>query len=305
MLEQVQDGARDRIVVNREDLVDPLACDGEGQLAGHARGQAIRDRVHALQAHAFALGQRAMHGIGSFGLDADDPNVGVRVSNGGGDPRHQPAAADADEHGVQLLDGLEQLEPDRALPGDDGRIIVRMHEGQATLGLQLAGALVGGIVVASLQDDLRAQLARGLHLRDRRVLGHADQRVHALIACRQGHALCVVAGRGADDAGLALVLVERVDLVVGAANLERARALQVLELEMHLGSRLLAQRFRVHGGRCLDDASLERVGEHLASLLDVLDADGRGHASSRPLPPKKGSVYADGQRHWMATVPGL
>jgi len=46
--------------------------------------------------------------------------------------------------------------------------------------------------------------------------------------------LCVIAGRKRDDAAPLLFVSQRLNLVRRAANLERARALQVLAFEEHL-----------------------------------------------------------------------
>ena len=49
-----------------------------------------------------------------------------------------------------------QLEADRALAGDDTRVIEGMDEDEPALGLDLHGAGIGLVVVLSVQDDLGA-----------------------------------------------------------------------------------------------------------------------------------------------------
>ena len=43
----------------------------------------------------------------------------------------QPAAAERDEHDVEVVDLVEQFEPGRALAGHDERLVVGVHERQA------------------------------------------------------------------------------------------------------------------------------------------------------------------------------
>ena len=92
--------------------------------------------------------------------------------------------------------------------------------------------------VAVVDHDLAAVAARRRHLRGRRVVRHHDRGRHAEQACRQRDRLRVVAGRERDHAGLALARVEARQRVEGAAELERAHALQVLALEEDLGAEL-------------------------------------------------------------------
>ena len=49
---------------------------------------------------------------------------------------------------------LEHLERDRALAGDDARIVERMDEGEAALRLELARMGIGGVERLAVQDDV-------------------------------------------------------------------------------------------------------------------------------------------------------
>jgi hypothetical protein len=77
----------------------------------------------------------------------------------------------------------------------------------------------------------------------RGALGHDDDGVHAEGAGRVGDGLGVVAAGVGDHPSPALFRREGGDLVVGAAQLERAGRLQVLRLEKE-GAVLLAARAR-------------------------------------------------------------
>ena len=81
--------------------------------------------------------------------------------------------------------------------------------------------------------DLRPVVPGGVDLRHRRVLRHEDGGRDAGLARRPGDRLAVIARAGRDDAGGALLVGQRRDRVDGAADLERARALEVLGLQLH------------------------------------------------------------------------
>ena len=86
------------------------------------------------------------------------------------------------------------------------------------------------------QLDLGAVRPRRLDLRHRRVLRHEDPRPRPHLACRPRDRLAVIAGARGDDSGGALLGAERRDAVVRAADLERARPLQVLRLQVQLAA---------------------------------------------------------------------
>src|SRR3546814_15363431 len=71
---------------------------------------------------------------------------------------------------------LEHLDRGRALAGDDARIVERVDEGVAALGLQFAGVRISGVERVAFEDDGRA-VALGLrHFHRRGVAGHDDGR---------------------------------------------------------------------------------------------------------------------------------
>ena len=84
-----------------------------------------------------------------------------------------------------------------------------------------------------LQHDVGAVLARRLQLGQGDPDGHEDRRGDAELARGERDALGVVAGRGRDDAARLLVVGQLREAVVGAPDLVRAGALQVLALEVH------------------------------------------------------------------------
>ena len=145
------------------------------------------------------------------------------------------------EHGLRVGCLLGELEPDRPLARDHPFVLEGVHERRArALDVRLRR---GDRVLEALARELgrAAVRARCLDLRHRRVLRHEDRRRGAGLACRPRDRLAVVACARGDDAGAPLLLAERRDRVVGAADLERARALQVLRLEEDLAAATVAR----------------------------------------------------------------
>ena len=150
------------------------------------------------------------------------------------------------------------------------------------------------LAVAVVRDDLGAERFGAQALGRRRVGRHDDGRAHAEQFRRGGDALGVVAGGIGDDAGGALVRRDRAAFVVGAAELERAGALQRLGLEEDAGAEALVQHRRVDQGRAHGDAGDARRGG-----IDVGEGGKRsgvcGHAprlaqSRQPVVPSAGQA---------------
>jgi len=125
---------------------------------------------------------------------------------------------------------------------------------------------------AVIQHHLGAQLPGTLDLHGRRVGGHDDDGGQAHQRGAVGHPLGVIARRDGDDAAGMARLVDAADLVVGAAELERANPLQRLKFQQHAPAQQLvepgvlnqrrAQRERADAGVCGADGVNGGRGKH-------------------------------------------
>ena len=187
-------------------------------------------------------------------------------------PRRQAAAPHRDDHLGEVADVLDELEAERALPRDHVRVVVGVHEDQAAV----VGELLG-------RDDALGQRARAavdggavagdrVALGDRRVVRDEDLAGDAAGGRGGGDALPVVAGRGADDAAGA-VGADGGELGRGAADLERAGALEVLRLERDGAARGLGEGARRQDRRAPGDGLDGRAGRR--------DIAGGDHQSGR------------------------
>ena len=90
--------------------------------------------------------------------------------------------------------------PDRALPGDDQRIVVGRHQHGAALLRDPARDRLAVLALAVVEHDLGAERGGALALRPRRVARHHDDGRHVEQLRRRRDALRMVAGRERDHA---------------------------------------------------------------------------------------------------------
>jgi hypothetical protein len=186
--------------------------------------------------------------------------------------RHDPPAADGHYDRLQLGKVRQQLQADRALAGNDQRIVIGMHESQPLARRHVAGIDGGSVDAFPMNQNPGAEACGSLDLGEGRALGHHDGRGNAKTLGMIGHTLGVVARRHGDDTGCLCLGIEARQLVVGAAVLERARVLQVLKLQHHLfGAGCFRQAWRGDGRGAHD-----MTRNHRSGAADIVDGDGGG-----------------------------
>jgi hypothetical protein len=152
---------------------------------------------HALTA---AAGQRSGHVVGGERLDADHPASGRDRLHDGRAARNQPAASDRHDHRVELAGLLQQFQRDRPLSRHHRHVVVRVHDGQATLAGERRQQLltIGGVAIEL--DHLGPVRLGRRALQSRRVGRHQDRRPRAAQRRRDRHRLGVVARARRADA---------------------------------------------------------------------------------------------------------
>ena len=86
----------------------------------------------------------------------DDADVHAMRLERKRDAADEASAADRDDDGVHVGKVVEDLEADRALPGEDERVRVRVDESLARLALDLMREREGVVVDAAAEQHLRA-----------------------------------------------------------------------------------------------------------------------------------------------------
>ena len=157
-------------------------------------------------------------------------------------PGAQPAAADRHDHLRQIGDVLEQFEPERALAGDDRRVVERVHERQPALLARVRARRPG--------RRRRCCRRRGRSPR-RRAPPRPSPSARRWARTPRRDAAGGRARRRAPARGCRRwrrrrrwrsLLAERGELRGHAADLERAGALQVLGLQHDRPTRALGER---------------------------------------------------------------
>ena len=238
--------------------------DRQGQFPRGRGHDGVTDRPGLRVIVLVAAVEQATAGVVvAVGFRRPDLRAGKAGGQGQRTARRQPAAAAADDGkveaqppGAQLVGCLHTA---GSLPGDGRGEVVGRHEHGPGLRLNLAAEVLPAFRIAVVGDDLGAQ-RDGVGLLNRRgVLGHDDGGRDPEVTGGGGDTLCVVAaGVGDDPAGTVLV-TEAGKAVHGPAQLEGARALQVLALDEEPPLDRLRQRVDFDQ-RGLDDQIADAVG---------------------------------------------
>ena len=134
VVEDVLDRGADLVVVDADDLVDRRLHDRERVLADLLHRDAVGEQPDLVEPDAAAGRQRLRHRVGIDRLDADHLHVGPERLDVGADAGDQPAAADGHEDRRRDSGLCRSISTrDRALAGDDQRIVEGMDEHQAAL----------------------------------------------------------------------------------------------------------------------------------------------------------------------------
>ena len=205
---------------------------------GYRRHQRIGDgKLAARRLNAFARLQRAFHAVEIFRLDAVNLGVGAGASQRQGNAADQPAAAARRQHLIQLHAEthriLGNLQAGCALPRNDAGIVEWLDQHRAAFGANLCRDRLAILFLPVIEHDLRTKSAGAFDLGARRVRRHHDQGRHAEQFGRRRHALGMVAGGKRHHAFGAFAFGDYRQPVAGAAEFERAGALQKLQFQEH------------------------------------------------------------------------
>ena len=170
---------------------------------------------------------------------------------------------------VEIRLVLQHFERDRALPGDDARIVVRMDRMKSRSRASVSARTCASATVSPCRTTSAPYALVAAIFTERRGHRHHDGRGDAEPRRVVGDGLRVIAGRHRDHAARAIVAVERGELVERAALLERIGDLQILVFDEHLGAGQLREPRRRQHRRAQNAAVDDRLG-----VLDVGQRDG-------------------------------
>ena len=194
----------------------------------------------------------------------------ARRGEPGHDAGNQAAAAHGYDDGLDLGQLFDDFERDGRLARDDVGMVERRHDRELLLAgdlLRLDAPIFGR---AAGEDDLAAPLLDACDFYSGRRFGHDDHRAHAELLGGVRDSLAVITRRKRDHPAPARGIGKFPDGVVGAADLERADRLFVLELEMR------TQFFDVEELRAARDSP--------QAVCGFVDVSGSDHATSSASP---------------------
>ena len=282
-LEQREHGVFDVLLGDGDHPVDPFADDGHGQPPRTFHGDPLRHRSGP-RLGGFASVEERCRGGEPLRLNADDGDRRPQRLDGDGDARDQSAAADGDDDRVEVGGLLQHLQPQRALAGDDVRVVERMDQNASALRRQTLREVEGRRQALALQQHFGPEDAGLLHLGVRRRARHHDGDRDAEPPTMVGERLRVVACGHGDNARLPRRRREQQQPVQRAPLLERRGELLVLELEVDVRRQLRGQRLRLGKRRAQNSVADPGVGG-----ADVVERDGHAasfnptiHAQTRP-----------------------
>jgi len=229
-------------------------------------GEPIGQSRQVGRAHDLARLKRGEHGGRVLGLHANQPDVGVDRFGPEPHAAEQAAAAHTDDQHLGGWQLLHYLHAKRALAGHHVGVIVGRHEAQSLAVGDLERRRLGLVVARAAPQHGGGVAREGGQLCGRGRLGHHQRGLYArqgggvrdaerMVARRAGH------HRAARRVGK--------DRVCGPAQLEAARHLGALQLQVGLGAGVGRERAAVLQGRAVGDPGDALPGDQ--------DVGGRDH----------------------------
>ncbi len=243
-LEEQQNRVGNFLFLNGDDFIHVFLHERKGPIARSPHRDAVGQRGCYGKRHGMAHFDRLLHRRQPFSLHSDNPHARVGLFQRASDAADQAAAADGHDYDFQLGPLLQQLEPQRTLPGDDGVIVERMHEDEVAR-LGAPQRLVAGLVViGAVENHVGAESPRGHHFIQRRRQRHADLRGNSPASGMVGNGLGVIARRCGDQTAASLFFRQGKDPVERAALLVGAGHLKVFKLQVDCVSSELGECLR-------------------------------------------------------------
>ncbi len=179
VLEQIFHRRADGIAIHRDDIVEIFPAQAEGFVADTLHRHALGKQPDARQIDRMAGIQRRFQAGGVFRFDGNDFDLRHQLFDQHRHACGQAAAAHRHKDAVEMGILLQQLQRQRALPGNHHRVIERRHQGEALLLRQLNRFGFGFVKVGAVQQHFAAETAHRIDFDVRGGHRHHDQRFDA------------------------------------------------------------------------------------------------------------------------------
>ena len=175
VVENVFDGAADGVGVDGDDVVQEVAAEAEGFFADDFDGGTVGEESDIFEADDFSGFDGLFHAAGVVCLYTDDFDARADLFDECGNARSQPAAADGDEDGVDVVGTLaHDFHADRALSGNHVGVVKWGDVGQFFFFCQFHRVIIGIVVGNAFEDDFAAAAFDGVDFDLGRGFGHND-----------------------------------------------------------------------------------------------------------------------------------
>src|SRR5690606_33432571 len=228
--------------------------------------EAVRDRLCGRDEHRAARRARLARRRHALRFRAHDPDFRAERLHRDRDSGDEAAATDRHDEDLHLGTLLHQLEPDRALPGDDVIVIEGMDQGSTLLVPDPQRLLHRLVVARAVENYVRAESLCAGDLDEGGALRHDDRCGDAETTGMECDPLRVVTGARGNDPTSPVRFGNGQDPVERTPLLEGARPLEVLELEPGVPAEHLAED--LGGGTGRQD---HLVGDPAVRLLDLAE----------------------------------
>ena len=186
-----------------------------------------------------------------LGLYADNTAAGTHCLDCNGDPADQTAPANRYDYRIHITELIQNFQTDRSLSGNDIFIIKGLHEYCACDFLQILRILIGIIEGISLQLHRNTIASRCFNFRQRSGFRHNDRSLDSHLHAGISDSLCMVSGTCGYHALLALLLCQRMQLMVSSTQLKGTGSLQIFRLDPQIFMQLIRMHQRCFGNNIL------------------------------------------------------
>src|SRR5678815_4284751 len=152
----------------------------------------VCDTCSAANCTSFPDFKLSLASAASSGSTPYHPHIGSTQLDRCGHAAYQSSTPDWEKHGLNLRKILEDLQPYRALPGDDVLIVIGWHHDVSVFGGQFLRLLHALHASRTDQYNLRAQRSCSFSLDGRSICWHHDHSFHIECAGRVRNTLGVI-----------------------------------------------------------------------------------------------------------------
>ena len=236
LFHECKDGGGNFIIADRDNLIDEVAADVVGKIAGLLDGDTVGNGADLIERFDLSVCERLLHAGGAGSLYAVDLDFGIEAFHGEGDAGDQPAAADRNNNGIESGKLIHEFQTDGPLSGNDSLIVEGVQEGIPLFVAELQRASIGVVIDARNEADLGTVTFGGLDFGNGSAIGQTDDGLDSVFLRSKGDTLCMVSCGCGNQTFSSFFFRKGADLVVCATDFICAGTLHILWFKENLVS---------------------------------------------------------------------